>query len=182
MMYAMRAQKRYCGLVIACCLAQLASLIINPFYSRIFGPRYLYKTSTGLIALTAIFLVRAPALWRSRLHLRWRLNVAHGAMASVVVMFFIMSFRSVPAVALVSEASKEESRGAFMSIQGTLINLSAAMAAIIAGKIVMTSPEGLLLNYAECGWLSSAIVILSIPVAVWSQRKIRPIKPESVTK
>jgi hypothetical protein len=92
LMYIMRAQKHYCGLIIACCLAQLASLIINPFYSGIFGPRYLYETSTSLIALTAIFLVRAPALWRKRLHLRCSPSVAHGAMATVITMFFIMAF------------------------------------------------------------------------------------------
>jgi DHA1 family inner membrane transport protein len=105
------------------------------------------------------------------------------AISSTSLLFFIMSFRSVPAVALVSETSKGESRGAFMSIQGTLINFAAAVAAIIAGKIVVTSPTGVLENYALCGWLSTGVVIFSIFLSRRIHLKSsRAILPESVEK
>lgn len=92
LLYLFRAQKPYCGILIACCLGQLASLIINPFYSAIFGPRYLYETSTSLIVLTAVCLLRLPSIFRCRLHLRSSLLSAQGAVAFVIIVFSIISF------------------------------------------------------------------------------------------
>ena len=73
------------------CLGQLASLIINPFYSGIFGPRYLYETSTSLIVLTALCWVRLPALLRKRLHWHCRLSAVQGSVVLLWAMFFILA-------------------------------------------------------------------------------------------
>ena len=91
LLFALRGQKRYSGLLIACCLGQLASLIINPFYSGIFGPRYLYETSTSLIVLTALCWVRLPALLRKRLHWHCRLSAVQGSVVLLWAMFFILA-------------------------------------------------------------------------------------------
>lgn len=94
LLFMFQGQQRYGTLLIVCCLSQLASLIINPFYSMIFGPRYLYETSSSLIVLTALCLVRMPAIIRNRLHTRLPYGATRGAITIMIAALFLMAFPS----------------------------------------------------------------------------------------
>jgi predicted MFS family arabinose efflux permease len=80
----------------------------------------------------------------------------------VVAMFFVSnSGRWIPAMSLLSSAVLPEHRGAYMSFVSSVQNISAAVAAYVAGTIVTTSPDGKLLHYPVIGIVAIVCGIIS---------------------
>ncbi len=87
LLFQFRLQPRYGWLLAACCLMQVASLIINPFFSNIFGPRYLYEISTCLIILTALLFTRL-----SERYAFFARPAMTGSIFTVMLLSFILAF------------------------------------------------------------------------------------------
>ncbi len=63
-LFLVKAQRPFCGLLAASFVSICVALTLTPYVSIIFGPRYLYETSSIVIALTAIAIARLPAMAR----------------------------------------------------------------------------------------------------------------------
>lgn len=81
----------------------------------------------------------------------------------VTSLFFAMSSgRFIPAQAMVTATVTPQNRGSFMSIVSSMQQLSAGLAAYIAGVIVVKQPSGQLLNYNWVGCISVAGALLTL--------------------
>jgi DHA1 family inner membrane transport protein len=85
------------------------------------------------------------------------------AILIVAALFFMaMGARMVPAMAIASSTVAPQQRGSFMSVLSSVQNFSAAMAAYLAGQIVVKNENGYLENYHHVGWLAVALSFLAI--------------------
>lgn len=78
-----------------------------------------------------------------------------------VVMFMGITARIISSSALISTVPKPENRGAFMSINASIQQMSGGLASALAGVIVIKTPSGYLENYDILGY----VVITSMIVA-----------------
>jgi predicted MFS family arabinose efflux permease len=79
--------------------------------------------------------------------------------------FVISGGRMIPAQAMITSAVQPQMRGSFMSLNSSVQQLSTALAAFIAGLILVRNPDGTLSNYGYVGLLAIALSLLSILVA-----------------
>ncbi|HVT84989.1 MAG TPA: MFS transporter [Chitinophagaceae bacterium] len=96
---------------------------------------------------------------------------------SIVILLFAVWFilatsRALMAQAMVSEVVSAEQRGSFMSINGSIQQLGSGLAALMAGAIVVTRSSGKVSNYRYVGYLSIAVLIISMILAQVVFRKI----------
>ena len=77
----------------------------------------------------------------------------------------------IPTQALVSSVVNPQQRGGFMSINGSVQQLATGFSAMIAGAIVTKSPEGHLEHYDWVGYLSIALILVSI----WLAGRVKPL-------
>ena len=85
----LRAQKRYCGLLLACVLSAIGGLLFNPYSDGMYGPRYLYETATCVIVLTSVCLMRLPAMGRAYMNIALPRPTLAGGLAVFVMCLFI---------------------------------------------------------------------------------------------
>jgi MFS transporter, DHA1 family, inner membrane transport protein len=78
------------------------------------------------------------------------------------VWFIVATGRIVTAQAMITEVVKPEQRGSFMSINGSIQQLGSGLAALCAGAIVKTEPSGRIVHYEWVGYLSIAVLLLSL--------------------
>ncbi len=78
-----------------------------------------------------------------------------------VIMFMGITARIISSSALISTVPKPENRGAFMSINASIQQMSGGLASALAGVIVVKTPSGYLENYDILGY----VVICSMIVA-----------------
>ncbi|MCC6274270.1 MAG: MFS transporter [Leptospiraceae bacterium] len=85
---------------------------------------------------------------------------------SITTIFMIfVSGRFVPALALINSAADPKYRGSFMSVNSAIQQLAAGLASSIAGFIIATGQNGVLMNYEKVGYLSICATILSLFIA-----------------
>ena len=91
-------------------------------------------------------------------------------MALIVTSFFfiVISGRVVPAMALITSTTQTKSRGSFMSFNSSVQQLSAGIAAFIAGAIVTEDASGKLHNYPTVGY----IAIVACFFSIWAASRI----------
>ena len=91
-------------------------------------------------------------------------------MALIVTSFFfiVISGRVVPAMALITSTTQTKSRGSFMSFNSSVQQLSAGIAAFIAGAIVTEDTSGKLHNYPTVGY----IAIVACFFSIWAASRI----------
>lgn len=86
--------------------------------------------------------------------------------------FFVLSGgRMIPVMAMMTAAVVPRYRGSFMSLQSAVQQISAGIASLLAGWIIIENGQGQLLNYPVVGYLAAVTSILSLFVA----RRIRAI-------
>ena len=76
--------------------------------------------------------------------------------------FAASTSRLIPVQAMVSTVAEGANRGRFMSFQTSFQQLSAGLASLVSGVLVSKSPEGRILHYDRVGWLSAAVVSLTL--------------------
>ena len=89
-LYLFRAQPPYATLLLACCFCQLLGLFFIPYFDMIFGPRYLYETTSCFIVLTAICLQRLPSIITQLRLAPWPTQTLQGMTAIMVVTLFTL--------------------------------------------------------------------------------------------
>lgn len=90
----------------------------------------------------------------------------------VTTIFFVTSGgRWVPATTMITSTVTPQSRGSFMSINSSVQQITAGIAASIAGVIVTKDASGELVNYQYVGYLAIVVSLLGIIVS----RRLRAI-------
>lgn len=83
-----------------------------------------------------------------------------------VTMFAAITARMISSQALLSAVPDLSDRGAFMSINSSIQQISGGIAAYIAGLIVAQAPSGELLHYDTLGYVVSVTTFITI-VLIW---------------
>ncbi|OFZ39310.1 MAG: hypothetical protein A2504_08075 [Bdellovibrionales bacterium RIFOXYD12_FULL_39_22] len=93
----------------------------------------------------------------------------------VVSLFFgLMAGRMAPAMTLVTATVPSEYRGNFMSLVNSVQHLTTALAAYIAGMVVVKEADGTLANYGRVGMMAIVFSLIALIIS----RKIVPIEGE----
>jgi predicted MFS family arabinose efflux permease len=79
-----------------------------------------------------------------------------------VVIFVAISARMIAASALTSAVPDMKDRGAFMSINASIQQISGGIAAAIAGLIVVQQADGRLDGYPTLGWVVSGAMLVTV--------------------
>lgn len=87
--------------------------------------------------------------------------------------FVIATGRMIPAQAMVSNVVPPERRGSFMSFTSSVQQLFVGLASVLAGFIVVKMPDNRIENYEITGYLSIAIILLSLFIATMLNRKLQ---------
>jgi predicted MFS family arabinose efflux permease len=100
------------------------------------------------------------------------------AILAVSVLFFVfVSGRMVPGMAVVTSAARPGARGAFMTVNGAMMQVGSGLAATISGAIIERTASGALLHYDWVGYLAVASTL----TAIWWVGRIRaPASPAIV--
>lgn len=83
-----------------------------------------------------------------------------------IIMFAGITARMISSAALVTEVPTLADRGAFMSINSSVQQISGGIAAYIAGMIVVQVPGGRLENYNLLGYVVSGTILVTI-ILLW---------------
>ena len=80
--------------------------------------------------------------------------------------FFMMivSGRMIPGMTLLSSVPHFEDRGTFMGIMNSVRSLGSALAALVAGMIIIEQPDGQLLRFNLVGYMSIAMMLIILPL------------------
>ena len=78
-----------------------------------------------------------------------------------VLMFMGITARIISSSALISTVPKPENRGAFMSINASIQQMSGGLASALAGVIVVKTPSGYLENYDRLGYVVMGSMIVA---------------------
>lgn len=73
--------------------------------------------------------------------------------------FVVSTGRAIPAQAIVSEIVPPARRGSFMNINSSVQQLSVGLASVMAGWVVVKTPENTIANYDITGYLSIAVIL-----------------------
>jgi predicted MFS family arabinose efflux permease len=92
-----------------------------------------------------------------------------------VVMFTGVSSRMISSSALVSAIPAAQDRGAFMSINSSVQQISGGIASAIAGMIVVQSPGGQLRGYPLLGYVVIGSMVVTIGMIYWIDRHVKQI-------
>ncbi|HEY1032333.1 MAG TPA: MFS transporter [Flavipsychrobacter sp.] len=88
------------------------------------------------------------------------------------IWFIISSGRSIPAQAMISNVVPTEKRGSFMSFNSSVQQLFVAAASLIAGFVVVRMPDNKILYYNITGYLSIAVLSVSLLLAYFLHKKM----------
>jgi len=92
-----------------------------------------------------------------------------------VVMFTGVSSRMISSSALVSAIPAPQDRGAFMSVNASVQQISGGIASAIAGIIVVQRPDGLLDGYPLLGYVVIGSMIITIAMMYWIDQHVKAI-------
>jgi DHA1 family inner membrane transport protein len=98
---------------------------------------------------------------------------AAGTLALTGLFFIFASGRHVPAQAVLTSAVPSVRRGAFMSLVSCTRDLCSGLAALIAGRLVVRAPDGLL----HVGWLGVIAAVVSV-LSIWLIHRVRLVRDD----
>ncbi len=89
------------------------------------------------------------------------------------VMFVGITSRMITSSALMSAVPEPQDRGAFMSINASVQQISGGIASAIAGMIVFQAPDGILHRYDILGYVVIGTMIITIGMMFWIDKHIQ---------
>jgi predicted MFS family arabinose efflux permease len=89
-----------------------------------------------------------------------------------VLMFAGITCRMITSSALMSAVPQPQDRGAFMSINSSIQQISGGIASAIAGLIVYQAPNGTLQRYDLLGYVVIATMLITIATTYWIDRHV----------
>lgn len=136
-------------------LTGISSLISGPFMGRLSDHIGKYRVFfVGSLATTVLLLyythLGVSPLW-------WVIGVN-------VLLFAAITSRNVSAQALNSAIPSFTDRGAYMSVNSALQQLSGGVAAWVAGLIVIQNPDGSLGRYPVLGFVVCGAILITLPL------------------
>jgi len=85
------------------------------------------------------------------------------ATLAIAVMFFVLvSGRMVPGMAVVTSAARPGARAAFMTLNGSVMQIGSGFAATLSGALIQRLPSGALQNYHWVGWIAAVTTLIAI--------------------
>ncbi|MBN8576071.1 MAG: MFS transporter [Cytophagales bacterium] len=135
----------------------IASMILGPLIGRAsdnLGKYNMFAAgSIVMIVLVIIYCNLGPTpLWM--------------VMGLNIVMFAGISARMISSQALISAVPEQADRGAFMSLNSSMQQISGGIASYIAGMIVVQAPTQELLHYDILGYVVAGSIVITI-VLIW---------------
>lgn len=79
-----------------------------------------------------------------------------------IILFAGILSRIIPASALMTAIPETKDRGAFMSVNSSVQQISGGIAAALAGLIVVQSPAGMLERYDTLGYVVAGSIVISV--------------------
>lgn len=86
--------------------------------------------------------------------------------------FVVSAGRFIPAQAIISNVVPPERRGSFMSFNSSVQQLFVGLASILAGLIVVKMPDNSLLHYEVTGYVSIAMIFVTVVIATLLHRQV----------
>ena len=81
----------------------------------------------------------------------------------VATLFFVfVSGRMVPGMAVVTSAARPGARAAFMTLNGSVMQIGSGCAATLSGALIQRTPSGLLQHYNWVGWIAAVATLIAI--------------------
>ena len=99
-----------------------------------------------------------------------------------VLLFIGISSRMVSASALMTAIPEAKDRGAFMSINASVQQISGGIASVVAGLIVVQSTSGKLLHYDTLGYVVVGAMLITVFMMYFIDSYIRHRTSPSITK
>lgn len=93
-----------------------------------------------------------------------------------IIMFAGITARMVSSSALISAIPEPQDRGAFMSINSSIQQISGGIASFVAGLIVFQKADGYLENYPTLGWAVNASMLVAFILIYWLAQHIKKSK------
>ena len=150
----------------------LATLVSAPFLGRMadrFGPVRVFLGGTLLAILMIGCYTLAPAM----------------PFATIVIihscLFLGVTARMVTSAALATLVPATDKRGAFMSIDASIQQVAAGIAAVIAGWVVYENVDGQLQHFDRIGWLAGLAMVISLYFMRQIQRMVNTRKVVDMT-
>lgn len=114
------------------------------------GKREVYRRVALISLVPLLAITHAPAL------------SLPGILLLTTLFFVFVSGRMVPGMAVVTGAARPEARGAFMTLNGAVMQIGSGTAATISGSIVERATGGALLHYGTVGFLAAAATLTAM--------------------
>lgn len=138
-------------------LVYLAGGIATFFTARWFGrwadrdgKRTVYRWIALISVAPLLIVTHAPAL------------PLVGTLAIATAFFVFVSGRMVPGMAVVTSAARPGARAAFMTLNGSMMQIGSGLAATLSGTMIQRLPSGALLHYNWVGWIAAAATLIAI--------------------
>lgn len=96
-----------------------------------------------------------------------------GVMIVSVIMFTGVSSRMISSQALLSAVPEPNDRGAFMSVNSSVQQISGGIATFVAGLIIFQRPDGKLQNYDILGYVVAGLMLLTIGMIYFLYRYVK---------
>ncbi|MBI1768367.1 MAG: MFS transporter [Bacteroidetes bacterium] len=98
-----------------------------------------------------------------------------------VIMFAGITCRMITSSALMSAVPEPQDRGAFMSINASVQQISGGIASAIAGMIVFQAPDGMLHRYDILGYVVVGTMVITIVMMYWIDKHIQVMMSRKAT-
>jgi predicted MFS family arabinose efflux permease len=99
-----------------------------------------------------------------------------------VALFMGITARMIPASTLMSAIPDAVDRGAYMSINSAVMQISGGVASVIAGMIVGQTKEGMILNYDLLGYVVIGLMAVMMLMMYFIDRSVRSGMKPQMTK
>lgn len=96
------------------------------------------------------------------------------ATACVTAFFVFMGARMTAAMTWITAQSGMEGRGSFMSLINSFQHLSAALAALVAGHIVLKTESGEILHFEQVGYFAIALSLFALFIPLNIESDLNP--------
>jgi predicted MFS family arabinose efflux permease len=137
-------------------LGGFSTLIMMPLAGRLsdrLGKLPVFRVSAFLTVVPILLLTHLPA-------------ASPIIVLSVTTLLFIFtSARWVPAMAMVTGCALPRYRGSFLSVCSSVQQTAAALASVVAGRMLGTGDAHELTGYGAAGWCASAAAVVSVVLA-----------------